>query len=99
MTPTLREEDRRALDLLLDRGPAASAQADGGALYAGPAGQVSQERVRSAEKVLHLLDLLPDAEPPQDLVARTLRRLGASVPTVAAAPMFAPGQQQQPPVA
>jgi len=64
----LKKEDAAALDLLLDRSRAAAAD---GPRYAAPA--VSQDRVQSAEKVLNLLQLLPDAEPPQDLISRTLR--------------------------
>jgi hypothetical protein len=69
MNVTLKKEDAAALDLLLDRSRAAAAD--------GPrfAGAISQARVRSAEKVLGMLQLLPDVEPPQDLVSRTLRRV------------------------
>src|SRR3954451_7190979 len=68
MNVTLKKEDAAALALLLDRSRAAAA---GGRRFAASA--VSQDRLQSAEKVLGLLQLLPDAEPPQDLVSRTLR--------------------------
>lgn len=74
MSVRLRPEDRRALDLLLDRGAAAAGNGKNGAIYASPHG-VSQQRVRSVEKVLQLLEVLPAAEPPRDLVARTLERV------------------------
>ena len=34
--------------------------------------------MNSAERILNLLQWLPASEPPQDLVARTLRRANAS---------------------
>jgi hypothetical protein len=69
MNVTLKKEDAAALDLLLDRSRAAAAN--------GPrfASAISQARVQSAEKVLGMLQLLPDVEPPVDLVSRTLRRV------------------------
>jgi hypothetical protein len=70
MNVTLKKEDAAALDLLLDRSRAAAG--------AGPrfaAATVSRDRLQSAEKVLGLLQLLPDAEPPEDLISRTLRRV------------------------
>lgn len=67
MNMTLHADDGRALDLLLDRTLLA---ADGGPRFV-PAG-AGQDRVRSAEKVLSLLRWLPDADPPHDLVFRTL---------------------------
>src|SRR3954468_4265158 len=70
MNVTLKKEDAVALDLLLDRSRAAATD---GPRFAASA--VSQDRLQSAEKVLGLLQLLPDAEPPQDLVSRTLRRV------------------------
>ena len=66
----LHDEDAAALDLLLDRTRAAAG--DGPRFAPATAGQ---ERVRGVEKVLGLLHLLPGAEPPHDLVARTLRRV------------------------
>jgi len=87
MKVTLREEDGRALDLLLDR---ARLAAEDGPLYA--AGTASQERVQSAEKVLALLRWLPDFDPPHDLVDRTLRLVSESADGVAVRgglPLFA----------
>lgn len=68
MNKTLRDDDARAVDLLLDRSQVAG--------MAGPAfvqATPAQEHVQGVEQVLGLLRMLPDAEPPQDLVARTLR--------------------------
>ena len=72
MNKQLRDDDAAALDLLLDRSRAAGH----GPRFAGPT--PGQERVRLAEKVLGLLQLLPDADPPHDLVDRTLRRVEQS---------------------
>ncbi len=80
MSMTLRDEDRRALDLLLDRtSTAAYGKADGnggaGAVFAGQSGSVAVERIEAAEKVLRMLDLVPAGDPSQDLVGRTLERV------------------------
>ena len=70
MNVTLKKADAVAVDLLLDRSRAAVAN---GPRFAAAA--VAQDRLQSAEKVLGLLQLLPDVEPPQDLLSRTLRRV------------------------
>ena len=70
MNVTLKKADAAAVDLLLDRSRTATANRPRFAAAA-----VSQDRVQSAEKVLGMLQLLPDVEPPQDLVSRTLRRV------------------------
>lgn len=68
MTRMLAHEDALALDLLLDRAPASATE---GLRYA--AANVASDRVRGVEQVLSVLGTLPEPEPPQDLVARTLR--------------------------
>jgi len=75
MNLTLREEDRRAVDLLLDRSAMASGNGDDNAapsVYA-TADPSLGERVARAQQVLQLLDWLPAPEPSSDLVARTMR--------------------------
>ena len=52
---------------------------------------VNGERLQSVEEILHLLEMMPAAEPPADLAVRTLqhiaRRTGVSaVPAGATAP-------------
>lgn len=69
MKTKLREEDRRALDLMLDRMPAANGK--GGAVYAAAQG-ASQERVARVQEILQVLDMMPAADPPKDLVDRTM---------------------------
>ncbi|HWE93251.1 MAG TPA: hypothetical protein VG269_04690 [Tepidisphaeraceae bacterium] len=72
MKVKLREEDRRALDLLLDRSPTAAGKAAGTPIYAAVDGHI-RDRVIQIEKVLNILDVLPAADPPRELLARTLR--------------------------
>ena len=69
MIPRLTQDDRQAVDLLLDRTAAAGT---GTALFASAA-PASGDRVARVQKLLHLLDALPQPEPSHDLVARTLR--------------------------
>ena len=81
MSLNLRDEDRRALDLLLDRSHSAAASRNGDGdvggqsrpVFAQPG--VAQERLNHAERLLRMLDLLPAVDPPQDLLDRTMRRL------------------------
>ena len=78
MKPRLRDEDRLAVDLLLDRAVASSAGNGSGNGHAAftpvsnAAGQVGQ-----VEAVLRVLDMMPTEEPPTDLLARTMRRIDA----------------------
>ena len=69
----LGEEDRRAVDLLLDQGLTAEAMGSARAGYAAPSADPARLRLRSVSDLLGMLSLLPAAEPPPDLVARTLR--------------------------
>jgi hypothetical protein len=66
MSRKLSDEDRRAVDLLLDYG-------HGGITKMAAA--VSQKRLSAAERVFKLIGQLPAEEPPLDLVARTMRRI------------------------
>ena len=93
MTKRLGEEDRRAIDLLLDRAAASTAgnghsrgnghsngDGNGGhrAGYTMTHGVVAQNRVDAAERVLSLLDNLPADEPSEDLLFRTLKRIDST---------------------
>jgi hypothetical protein len=69
MKSKLKDEDRKALDLLLDRGPTAAGRS--APVYAAADAGV-RERLPRVQKVLHLLDALPAVEPPKDLVAKTM---------------------------
>ena len=72
---TLRDGDARAVDLLLDK--AAAAQGDGGMLFAGQ-GDVSGEQIAAVERVLNVLNVMPAADPPSDLLRRTLARVATN---------------------
>ena len=86
MTFKLDADDRRAVDLLLDRTSAAAARngnGNGNGNGHGSHGTFSEvsvdhERLASAERVLRMLDLLPASDPPDDLVERTMRRVGTT---------------------
>jgi|SRR5689334_776236 hypothetical protein len=51
---------------------------DGSAAVVSRAHGKFSNRLESAERVLRLLDAMPTADPPADLVARTLRRIDES---------------------
>lgn len=69
MAKRLDNEDRQAVDLVLDR-------PDGGEAEAfGNSAAVSPQRVQSVEKILSLLQQMPAQDPPADLVAKTLKRV------------------------
>jgi len=77
MSLSLRDDDRRAVDLLLDH--AQAAQQDMQTMAFGGTSMteagVSNEHLVAAEKVLKMLDAMPAAEPAADLLARTLARV------------------------
>jgi hypothetical protein len=86
----LSNEDHRAIDLLLERGSAASASATGSALssadgmssasgYLSHAAPVNPNSLRAVQQVFDLLNMLPPEEPPADLLQRTLDRIDQSV--------------------
>jgi hypothetical protein len=88
MARELRPEDRQAVDMLLDH----SRSAVGFAAESG----VDPARLNAVSAVLHLLDNLPAADPPADLLARTLERVGAAEDRNALPPALRPalgGQQ------
>jgi hypothetical protein len=72
--PKLHDEDRRAVDLLLDH---ASQDLHGhGQVKPAPlTASVPPPRLTAARRTLALLDAMPELEPPADLVARTLARV------------------------
>jgi hypothetical protein len=75
MNAKLNDQDRRAVDLWIEAHLAHSNGNGNGGGYAAPmTGQVT-ERVRAVERVMQALDAMPVAEPPRDLVGKTLRRL------------------------
>ena len=95
MSKRLGEEDRRVIDLLLDRAAVSSASARNGkgdgkrngngnggkdAYTASHHNVLPQARVKAAERVLSLLDAMPAGEPAPDLLARTMQRINRSAP-------------------
>jgi CMP-2-keto-3-deoxyoctulosonic acid synthetase len=68
MTRKLSEEDRRAVDLLLDHGASHSG-------VTRVAHAVAQKRLTAAERVLKLLGQMPADEPSIDLVAATMEQV------------------------
>ncbi len=69
MNAKLRPEDRHAVDLLMDRVGWAKGNDD--AVYASAAAPL-RPRVERLRRLLQLVELHEVAEPPRDLVARTL---------------------------
>lgn len=74
----LSKEDRRAVDLLLDRSARAAAgnggngNGKGHTVYASADPALGQ-RIGRAQRLLQLLDMMPAGDPPANLVPRTLR--------------------------
>jgi hypothetical protein len=100
----LRNDDRRAIDLMLDNGHAAAAgtgsnlssTVDGMNVgYLSNASPISQDSVQAVQTVLSLLSLLPVEEPPVGLVERTLARIDESVDAMDHA-AYRPGIQIDP---
>jgi len=84
MTRKLKEADRAAVDLLLDKSAVASRQAV-------PAGNLAHERFEAASRVLSALSAMPAMDPPSNLIARTMRRIDQTVGTMPGeAPTHAP---------
>jgi hypothetical protein len=69
----LSEDDRRAIDMLLDQGLSPEASGSGRGGFAAPAVDELRARLRNAGELLGMLGHMPSPEPSQDLVARTLR--------------------------
>jgi hypothetical protein len=91
MAKHLGNEDRQTIDLLLDG--AARSQTGGISLQ----GVTSNDRISAAQRLLSLIDAMPSAEPPADLVERTLRLIDRSSPrrehVTLSTPTFAPNSQ------
>ena len=79
MIPRLRDEDRLAVDLLLDHAVASSAGNGADRRQSGftPVNGAVPEQVGHVGAVLRMLDMMPSEEPPADLMIRTLRRIEA----------------------
>ena len=88
MSTKLGDDDRRAVDLLLDRDRSSSGNGNGTSVFAETDQGVFGQRLESVAVLLQLLQHLPAAEPPVDLVSRTMRRIeeAAVVETPSVAP-------------
>jgi len=77
MSKGLGKEDRRAIDLLLERADGVGHESTPAVeqLFAAPVQDNFERRLDAVDKILSLLDLMPAPEPSADLVSRTLRRI------------------------
>ena len=66
-------DDQKAVDVLLDHGAT-------GSKLTKPATMVPPHRLMAVSKVLELLNTMPAADPPKDLVARTMARIDQDIP-------------------
>jgi hypothetical protein len=82
MSLRLSDDDRRAIDMLLDEGisPTTSTNGHSGghAGFASTTVDAMRARLNKAGDLLAMLNHLPSTEPPSDLVARTLRMIEQS---------------------
>jgi hypothetical protein len=74
--PNLNEHDRRAIDLFLDHEQVSQTTVFISSEQSDPT------RVKSVEKILSLLQALAPAEPPTDLVSKTLRRVDQALAAI-----------------
>ena len=72
----IREDDRHAVDVVLDRRSATAGKAPG-VTYADTTAKL-RDRVQVVEKVLSNLDHLAAADPARDLMSRTLTKVAKS---------------------
>jgi len=66
----LSDDDGRAVDMLLDSAASSNGNGHGGNFRAAPAR--IRERLETVESILNLLKQMPKAEPPKNLVAKTM---------------------------
>jgi hypothetical protein len=86
MNLTLHEEDRQAVDLLLDGAAAIMGSGNGNQVVYAVTDASLGERVARTQKLVQLLDALPQDEPPADLLDRTLRLVEGTASHQHAAP-------------
>jgi hypothetical protein len=77
MIRELTDADSRAVDLLLDRGNSLSNEKSTGS-FVTPGG-IAPKRVEAAEKILAMLQLMPAADPPADLLSKTMTRVDQAI--------------------
>jgi len=101
MTMKLGDDDSRAVDLLLDRSnKVTDGNGNGGSsVCVTPVGDAVARRIGAVETVLRLVAEMPAADPPTDLVAKTMDRIrqrGVNPNVIAPAATVEGHQQQQP---
>lgn len=79
MANRLGDDDRKAIDLIMDRANTVSEVG-----YAAPSPAVTQARLRAVQRVLSLLEQMPAMDPPEGLADRTVNQVlqHADSPTV-----------------
>jgi hypothetical protein len=87
MIRTLSDDDSRAVDLLLDRGNSLSGEKTTGS-FVTPGG-IAPKRVEAAEKILGMLQFLPAADPPTDLLSKTMHSVDQAIRALEGAPISA----------
>jgi hypothetical protein len=93
MASRLGDDDRRAVDLVLDRLDGEQPET-----MAQPPPPTPQ-RVQSVEKILSLLERMPAYEPPPDLAAKTLHRIDQALAALNAPPVQnLPQREPRPPI-
>ena len=77
MSKRLSDEDRRAVDFLLDRSDAQQGDGNGGSGTAGAATEDGEfaQRIGRVEDLLQMLDHLPAPEPSANLASRVFARI------------------------
>jgi hypothetical protein len=93
MAKQLSDEDRRAVDLLLDRPDGTMKD------IPPPSGPISAARVQSVEKILQLIQQMPAHEPPADLAERTLKRVDQALAALGAPQVQNPAHRDTRPLA
>jgi len=88
MKRKLKDEDRQAVDLVLDTFPAVGRE-DG---VVAIAGTPTEQRVQTVDQILSTLSQMPAIDPPDDLVERTLRRIEQIPHQAQLPPYLSPGQ-------
>ena len=97
MSKKLGDDDRRAVDLLLDESAGngkARGNGNGQGGYASSVDPALHQRLQAAEKVLQLLAEMPAPEPSPDLVAKTLRRIAEHQLEHPTVPSITPGMDE-----
>ena len=94
MRTQLNNEDRRAIDLLLERASGIGDTPAVEQLFRAPVVGNFERRIDAVDKILELLDQMPAEEPPADLVNRTLQRIHEA--DVSGAPRVVPPRHAVP---